>query len=239
MLILPVFQAGNDTVAEKFTLVGQPDKGILTTLPTGYPAVAATITNSVFLSNTTAMQKGSNTTLTHDYNAFYGNTTNFSGTSQAANETISTNPTYDTATYGNGAYLIKPSNLATSGEGGTYIGAEALYRYQDGSLTSAPLWPWPMEARICAETGYSVTYENGYGGCANGGGLWKTLNGVYSGLIFNPADVNQDGSINIKDIQICVKVITGTLANSRADVNGDGVKNIKDIQAIVRAIIGG
>jgi hypothetical protein len=38
-----------------------------------------------------------------------------------------------------------------------------------------------MEARICAETGYSVTYENGYSGCPNGRGLWKTLDGVYSG----------------------------------------------------------
>ena len=53
------------------------------------------------------------------------------------------------------------------------------------------------------------------------------------------ADVNQDNSVNIQDIQIVVKVITGALTNSRADVNGDGVKNIKDIQEIVRAIIGG
>jgi hypothetical protein len=52
-----------------------------------------------------------------------------------------------------------------------------------------------------------------------------------------PADVNQDTKINIQDIQICVKVITGTLTNSRADVNGDGVKNIKDIQQIVRTIV--
>jgi hypothetical protein len=52
------------------------------------------------------------------------------------------------------------------------------------------------------------------------------------------ADVNQDTFINIKDIQICVKVITGALTNPRADVNGDGVKNIKDIQQIVKAIIG-
>jgi hypothetical protein len=38
-----------------------------------------------------------------------------------------------------------------------------------------------MEARICQETGYSVTYENGYSGCEKGGGLWKTLEGVYDG----------------------------------------------------------
>jgi hypothetical protein len=71
-------------------------------------------------------------------------------------------------------------------------------------------------------------------GC-NGGNPVLTQGCVY----FNPADINQDTKINIQDIQIVVKVITGTLTNSRADVNGDGVTNIKDIQAIVRAIIGG
>jgi hypothetical protein len=177
-----------------------------------------------------------------DYNAYWditGSPTYSGAATQGAhdkNETIQ--PNYDTAAYGNGAYLIKPSNLATSGEGGTYMGAEVLYRYQDGTLTSTPLFPWPMEARICAETGYSVTYENGYAGCANGGGLWKTLDGVY-GDTTSPADVNQDTKINIQDIQICVKVITGALTNSRADVNGDGVKNIKDIQQIVKTIAGG
>ncbi|MBU1159822.1 hypothetical protein KKD04_01405 [Patescibacteria group bacterium] len=38
---------------------------------------------------------------------------------------------------------------------------------------SDPLWSWPMEDRIKAEAGISVTYESG-------GGLWKTLDGVYS-----------------------------------------------------------
>jgi len=36
------------------------------------------------------------------------------------------------------------------------IGANVVTRYQDGTLTAAPLWPWPNEARIkaemCAET---------------------------------------------------------------------------------------
>ncbi len=66
-----------------------------------------------------------------------------------------------------------------------------------------------------------------------------TIELVNSGDTVPPADVNQDGNINIQDIQICVKVITGQTTNPRADVNGDGAKNIKDIQAIVRAIIGG
>jgi hypothetical protein len=36
-------------------------------------------------------------------------------------------------------------------------GARLTHRYSDGVLTSEPLWPWPMEARIQAEMGISVT----------------------------------------------------------------------------------
>jgi hypothetical protein len=31
------------------------------------------------------------------------------------------------------------------------IGANVLYRYQDGALTATPLWPWPNEERLRAE----------------------------------------------------------------------------------------
>ena len=144
-------------------------------------SISATLTNSVFSGGTTYglhVVDPATATLTHSYNNLYNITTNYHGTSAGTGETY-VNPSYDTTTYGKGAYLIKPSNLATSGEGGTYMGAEVLYRYVDGTLTSTSLWPWPMEARICAETGYSVTYETGYTGCTKGDGLWKTLNGVY------------------------------------------------------------
>jgi hypothetical protein len=36
-------------------------------------------------------------------------------------------------------------------------GARLTNRYIDGVLTNEPLWPWPMEARIQAEMGISVT----------------------------------------------------------------------------------
>jgi hypothetical protein len=36
-------------------------------------------------------------------------------------------------------------------------GARLTHRYVDGVLTNEPLWPWPMEARIQAEMGISVT----------------------------------------------------------------------------------
>ncbi len=36
-------------------------------------------------------------------------------------------------------------------------GANVMYRYQDGLLTEAPLWPWPMNQRIKELTGVDVT----------------------------------------------------------------------------------
>jgi hypothetical protein len=36
-------------------------------------------------------------------------------------------------------------------------GARLTHRYVDGVLTNSPLWPWPMEDRIQAELGISVT----------------------------------------------------------------------------------
>jgi chitodextrinase len=98
---------------------------------------------------------------------------------------------YDTATFGNGAYLMVPPSLQGDSQvAGAYhmktkssydIGAEVLYQYNSyfdnngnlvSELTNNPLWPWPMEDRIFSETGTSVTW-------AASGGIWKTLNGVY------------------------------------------------------------
>jgi hypothetical protein len=42
--------------------------------------------------------------------------------------------------------------ISMSGEG-----ARLINRYINGVLTDEPLWPWPMEERIQAELGYSVT----------------------------------------------------------------------------------
>lgn len=56
---------------------------------------------------------------------------------------------------------------------------------------------------------------------------------------YNSADVNQDGLVNIKDIQIVIRcIVNPSCGNSRTDVNGDGLTNIKDIQEIIKAIIG-
>jgi len=119
-------------------------------------------------------------TLQNTYDNYYALSRNYGGNAAAGTGDQILNPAYDTTTYGKGAYLMVPTALQGRGEGGADIGAEALYGYQDGTLTNTALWPWPMEQRICNETGYSATYEDRYTGCASGGGIWKTLDGVYS-----------------------------------------------------------
>jgi hypothetical protein len=78
------------------------------------------------------------------------------------------NPLFDTAKYGKGAYLVGPKAV-----GLTDRGAKVLYRYVDGVLTGTALWPWSTEARVQIETGgVGVTY-------ASTGGLFTTLDGIY------------------------------------------------------------
>lgn len=74
-------------------------------------------------------------------------------------------PGYDTATYGDGAYLMRAPNQPARG-------ARVTHQYIGGILTTNRLWPWPMESEILAEIGYSPTWFTN-------GGLWKTLDDVY------------------------------------------------------------
>ncbi len=59
----------------------------------------------------------------------------------------------------------------------------------------------------------------------------------------SPADINQDGSVNVLDVQLCVNVFLGTITDpdliARADVNGDGSVNVLDVQAVVNLFLAG
>jgi len=54
-------------------------------------------------------------------------------------------------------------------------------------------------------------------------------------------DVNQDGHVDIIDVQLCVNVILGTESDppivAGADANGDGLVDVLDLQRIVNAIL--
>lgn len=163
--------------------------------------IDGTATNSSIVNGSTGIAVGGPNSdcpnivvaLDHHHNNFYDVDIHYSGTTGGPGDT-SVNPGYDTAQYGLGAYLFVPPALKGQGENGADIGAEVLYRSVEGILIGTRLWPWFMEARICAETanllgeGQSVTYEAhqveyDYDGdgqpetytCT--GGIWKTLLG--------------------------------------------------------------
>jgi len=57
-----------------------------------------------------------------------------------------------------------------------------------------------------------------------------------------PEDLNQDGTVNVIDVQLCVNVFLGTETTpdiiARADVNDDGSVNVIDVQRIVNVFLG-
>jgi hypothetical protein len=150
------------------------------------------VVNSLFVNNQTAMSGSP-----HAYCNFWNNDSN--GVSLVGSDGQQ-NPQLNVDKYGQGAYFFIPdsSPLKGAGQNGADIGANVLYQYQNGNLTNQPLWPWPMEARICAEmahlfgdgtNGVSVTYEDhqasyDYDGDGQAetyhctGGIWKTLDDV-------------------------------------------------------------
>lgn len=98
------------------------------------------------------------TSFTHTNNTLFDVGAPYTGVSADPSETI-VDPGFDRDRYGDGAYLIR-------GPQGT--GANVLYQVENGVVTDTPLWPWPLEDRILAESGTSVTWESG-------GGLWRAL----------------------------------------------------------------
>ena len=52
-----------------------------------------------------------------------------------------------------------------------------------------------------------------------------------------PGDVNQDGVVNISDINAVINIILASGYDKNADVNGDNVVNISDINAIISIIL--
>ena len=51
------------------------------------------------------------------------------------------------------------------------------------------------------------------------------------------ADVNEDGEINIADVNTILDVILAGADLSAADVNGDGEVNIADVNALIDFIL--
>ena len=151
----------------------------------GYHSVC-TLKNSILLNGTIGIDNGGEIHsggirdgryfggLINSYNVLYGIENEYSGGATRGEGEINIDPGFETNIFGYGAYLKGPTNpvVLKGGKGQTKIGAQVIYRYVDGVLTTEHLWPWPMEQRLINEIGISVTWERK-------GGLWKTLNNLY------------------------------------------------------------
>ena len=85
----------------------------------------------------------------------------------------------------------------------------------DGQLTNEPLWPWPMEDRIQAELGISITNE---------------MLDIFqqAGLTVGSCrDLTNDGVIDVRDIML-VSSHLGT-TDPTYDFDGNGVVDVNDL----------
>lgn len=177
-------RGGKDMLFNQMTVAGFPEgRGFVfeedgdTNRYDDIDATSGEMKNSIFTGNLYGLYAlDSDGSLDNHHNNFHNmQASAYTLDAEAGEGEISLDPMFDVLTYGKGAFLFIPdgSPLQTAGENGARMGADVLYRYVDGQLTDEPLWPWAMEDRIMSELGVSVTWE------ANGG-LWKTLEGVYS-----------------------------------------------------------
>jgi len=89
-------------------------------------------------------------------------------------------PAFQYGKYGLGSYLLHSEALLGTGEEANNLGAEILYRYQNGERTKIPLWPWPMEERIFRDLGgYHVTLHDFGEPDVDKRGIWESLDGLY------------------------------------------------------------
>jgi parallel beta-helix repeat protein len=181
------------------------------------------IRNSLVLNNQSAY---SSVDGSFSYLNFYGNS-NRNNPPNSCQNCSTVNP-------GNISLTIPDSSpMKGAGENGSDIGANICYRYENGTLTDVPLWPWPMADRIKDELGIDVMAELEE--------LFGPIPAECKGEV-SKEDINLDGSIDSLDVQLCVEVLagweTGADIVKRADVNDDGKVNSIDVQQIVRRILG-
>ncbi len=110
-----------------------------------YQCYNLTLTNNAFYFNTQygIRYSGGSSLTNNSYNGYYNNTAGArSGYSPGLGDITTQDPgfRYITRIEGNSPY----KNAGSSGD----IGANILYQYENGVLTSTSLWPWPYEDRI-------------------------------------------------------------------------------------------
>jgi len=112
-----------------------------------YACYNQTLTNNVFFSNQGFGVNKSNTgsITTNHHNGYFGNTSGARQNLAAGTGDLTSDPGFKYITQIEAGSPYK--NTGSSGD----IGANVINRYQNGTLTGTPLWPWAYEARIKTE----------------------------------------------------------------------------------------
>lgn len=106
----------------------------------GGGTLSFTVTNMLSTLNGKGFESHDQTTWKIDYSNAFNNTTNYSPSSHA-NYSPSVKPTPIDPQLGScRVWIPDASPMKGAGEGGVDIGANILYRYQNGELTNVPLW---------------------------------------------------------------------------------------------------
>lgn len=127
--------------------------GVAKTRETFLNFCSQTTIKSSILTNATTYGASNDATITGDYNLFYNNKSgNYRNMIAGTSDIKDSDPQL--------AYILRTEAgtlCKGKGENGSDCGATVINRYQDGSLTSTHLWPWPNEDRIkkdmCTDAG--------------------------------------------------------------------------------------
>ena len=114
---------------------------------------------------------------------------------------------------------------------GTLFGDNYTYFLSgvDGAILHSANFGTPVDAI----TSIPDVVGDGSGELVVGGrdGTISCLSGGIDAIIFNPADINQDGSVNVTDMLIIIDQWGQT--NSIADINNDGIVNVSDLLMVI------
>ncbi len=135
--------------------------------------------------------------------------------------------------------IIKSNNLTTTGsENALYgvSGAFSLSDFQSIDPDNENFLKLKETADTAINAGADTGISNDYFGVLRTDGAIDIGACEYPG--YTSRDVNQDGSVNVSDVQLVVNVILGNATNDRADVNGDERVTVSDVQEVVNEVIG-
>ena len=135
------------------------------------------------------------------------------------------------------SYVIEVSNSAT-----TWGRTRFIETLKDGQYeTTLPAEEIKVNSRLLEDgTTYYARSKTSYldfDGNTHTTAYGPIISFVYRESSVQPGDVNDDGEINIADVNAVIDMILGGTSSAMGDVNGDGEINIADVNAIIDLIL--